>query len=435
VIRELAKINSRTSIQCSRSSEVAEMGNSMSQGKLDTSTVVEKNNQHHLPSKQKHGHEGNNSLNVLRNNSKKKEIKKMEKTFDVDDLRKTFEAKLKEQEPSKSVIVTQKAIGPFEIVKTLGTGTFGRVMLVKISESECDTPVDTHNIHNGYKYFSIKAMKKRQLMKLKQLDHIMNEKRLQSSFTFPFLIECKNSFKDNSNVFLQMEYMPGGEMFTHLRKARRFNENLSKFYASQVVLGFEYLHSLSILYRDLKPENILMSTDGYIKIADFGFAKQVKSRTWTMCGTPEYLAPEIVLNKGYNSSVDWWALGVLIFEMCAGCPPFYDSTPMRIYEKILQNRVKFLPFFSNSLKDLLKKLLECDVTARIGNLATGVDEIKTHPWFENHVNWSEVYNKKIKSIYSINITDPESTINFDEYDEEELSSCDECLYQEDFKFF
>jgi len=359
----------------------------------------------------------------------------LDQTFDRENLRAAFEEKMKSNEPSKVIIVTNKAIGPYTIIKTLGTGTFGRVVLVKIAEDACDLPVDKHNVFRGFKYFSIKVMKKQQLVKLKQLDHTMNEKRLQSAFTFPFLIECKSSFKDNSNIFLQMEYMPGGEMFTHLRKAGRFNENLSRFYAAQVVLAFEYLHSLTILYRDLKPENILMSTDGYIKIADFGFAKQVKSRTWTMCGTPEYLAPEIVLNKGYNGSVDWWALGILIFEMSAGCPPFYDSSPIKIYEKILQNRVRYPPTISQTLKDLLKKLLELDVTARLGNLAGGVDDIKTHAWFHGHVNWRDIYQKKTKSIYQVLITDPESTINFDEYDEEDLTSSDECLYEQDFKLF
>lgn len=412
------------------------MGNTMSSTMKKTTSAPLKGNSRNQsgdPQKSQCDQDSVVSFRSISNHPKKPP--KIDKTFDMLTMKHEFDAKLKNTVPSQVVITNKGNIGPFEIVKTLGTGTFGRVMLVKIEESKCDSSVDPHNVRGGYKYFSIKSMRKKMLYKLKQLDHIMNEKCLQSAFVFPFLIECKDSFKNNSNVFLQMDYLPGGEMFTHLRKNRRFNENLSKFYASQVILAFEYLHGLTILYRDLKPENILMSYDGYIKIADFGFAKQVKNRTWTMCGTPEYLAPEIVLNKGYNSSVDWWALGVLVYEMCAGCPPFYDSTPMRIYEKILKHRVKYMPFFSTNLKDLIKRLLDTDVTMRIGNSVYGVDEIKCHPWFEHQIDWKEIYGKKIQPTYPIHISEPEDTINFEEYNEEELSSSDECLYEEEFELF
>lgn len=177
---------------------------------------------------------------------------------------------------------------------------------------------------------------------------------------------------------------------------------------------FEYLHSKNIIYRDLKPENILIGADGYLKLTDFGFAKYCDSRTYTLCGTPEYLAPEILLNKGHGKPVDWWCLGILIYEMLAGIDPFNDEDPMAIYQKILKGKVKFPRNFDKNAKSLCKHLLVADLTKRYGNLKGGVQDIKTHRWFAD-IDWDALAQKKIPAIYKPTVKSKGDTSNFSTY--------------------
>merc|ERR1712226_167374 len=164
-------------------------------------------------------------------------------------------------------------------------------------------------------------------------------------------------------------------MFTHLRDAGRFSLEQTRLFAADIVLGLAYLHGLGIAYRDLKPENILLDSNGHAKITDFGFAKKIDYKTWTLCGTPEYLAPEIILSQGHNQGVDWWALGILIFELLAGYPPYFDDDPLSIYRKILAGKLKFPYHFDKKAKDLIKKLLVADTTKRLGMKKNGAADI------------------------------------------------------------
>jgi len=291
----------------------------------------------------------------------------------------------------------------FIIDRTLGTGSFGRVHLVRYK--------------NDGKYYAMKVLKKAEIVKMKQVEHTVNEKNILEQLDHPFLVEMLGTFQDANNLYFVMEYVQGGELFSYLRRCGRFPNHVARFYAAEVVLAFEYLHNKDVIYRDLKPENLLISLRGHIKITDFGFAKYVPDVTWTLCGTPDYLAPEIIQSRGYGKAVDWWALGVLIYEMLAGHPPFYDEDHFKLYEKILACRPKFAPHFDPTAKDLVKRLLSADLTKRYGNLRSGVQDIKRHKWFAG-VDWDKLTRGEITAPYVPPVKGEGDTSNFDAYAED-----------------
>lgn len=194
-----------------------------------------------------------------------------------------------------------------------------------------------------------------------------SEKKVLSIIEHPFIVNLKGTFQTPSHVYMLLDYACGGELFTLLRREGRFANDVALFFASEIALAFEYLHNMDIAYRDLKPENLLIDKQGHVKITDFGFAKVVPEKTYTLCGTPEYLAPEIIQSKGHNKNVDWWALGVLVFEMLAGYPPFYDDNPLGIYHKIMDGYYEFPPHIEPKARDLVKSFLCADTTTRLGH--------------------------------------------------------------------
>mmetsp|Transcript_12521 Transcript_12521/g.43478 ORF Transcript_12521/g.43478 Transcript_12521/m.43478 type:complete len:364 (-) Transcript_12521:105-1196(-) len=288
----------------------------------------------------------------------------------------------------------------FELGPILGTGSFGQVHLA------------THR--KDKVVCAIKMLSKSQIVRTKQVSHIRAEKDILMEVNFPFIVALYGTSQDAECLYFVLQYIRGGEFFTHLRQAGRFSEDTSRFYAAQVLLAFEYLHSLDIIYRDLKPENLLLNDEGNLKITDFGFAKRIEHRTYTLCGTPDYLAPEIILNKGHGKPVDWWALGVLMYEMLAGYPPFYDDEPWGTYQKILDLRLEFPSHFSRAGRDIIRKLLQQDLTKRYGNLKGGSRDLKVHPWFSS-CNWSAIVNLEVKPPIVPTVTGESDTSNFDDY--------------------
>lgn len=297
-------------------------------------------------------------------------------------------------------------LNDLEMRETVGTGTFGRVRLVK---------------HKGTgQYAALKILKKQEILRMKQVDHVMAEASLLQEIDHPFIVSMLRGYMDKNRLYILLEYVVGGELFSHLRKAGKFPNDVSKFYCAEVILAFDYLHSKSIVYRDLKPENILLDQDGNIKITDFGFAKRVMERTFTLCGTPEYLAPEIIQSKGHNKAVDWWALGILLYEMLVGYPPFFDDSPMKIYEKILLGKVLFPRWVDSKARDFIKGLLSLDPTKRLGNLPNGAEDIKNHKYFAE-VDWNVVLSKKIPAPIPVRQHKEGDTHYFDKYPDSPLN--------------
>ena len=309
----------------------------------------------------------------------------------------------------------------FELKKTIGTGSFGRVVLARQKLTG--------------EFYALKILSKKNVIKTKQVEHTINEKKILNAVDFPFLTSLVYSFKDNANLYLVMEFVAGGEMFAHLSKIKNgFNQKISRFFCAQVILAVEYLHSLNSVHRDLKPENTLIGQDGYIKISDFGFAKRIVDRAYTLCGTPEYIAPEILSNRGYGKSVDWWAVGVLTYEMSVGVPPFQADDPTKIYEKILSGKFYLPDSLSDEAKDFMRALITKDLTKRIGCLREGVKDIKTHRWFKN-VDWIQIYLKKEIPPYKPLFKKPNDTSNFENFKEEEIQTSDKNLYETEFLDF
>lgn len=285
----------------------------------------------------------------------------------------------------------------FDISCTLGTGSFGQVKLARLKGNYTMPP------------FALKVLCKAMIVKFDEISHIKSEKEILNSIRHPFIARYFGSFQDSGYLYFLMEYVCGGELFTLLRRCRRFMPEHVKFYGSQMLLALEYLHGLGIIYRDLKPENILIDKRGYLKLTDFGFAKRIEGRTYTMCGTPEYMSPEAIMKaKGYSFSSDWWAFGILLYEMSEGKSPFYDKNPIVVYQKIISGKFEFHSTSDSDLRKLIKSLLK-EESKRLGS--KGPSEIKSSKFFKK-TSWDQILCRSYQSPWVPPISNSEDTQHF-----------------------
>jgi serine/threonine protein kinase len=267
----------------------------------------------------------------------------------------------------------------------LGTGTFGKVLLVRLKTASS----------GSQNYFAMKVLKKTEIVRLRQVEHVNAERYILSRVRHPFVVDLFSTFQDSLNIYMLLSYVPGGELFTHLRRAQRFTPDVTRFYLATIILALKYLHSFNIIYRDLKPENLLLDARGYLRLTDFGFAKIVDDRTWTLCGTPEYLAPEIIQSDGHGKAADWWACGILCYEMLVGYPPFFDESAYGIYEKILRGHVHYPRDMDRLSRELIRAFLQPERSNRLGNMIGGPQDILDHAWFRG-VDWDALERCEIR---------------------------------------
>ncbi|XP_016995405.1 RAC serine/threonine-protein kinase [Drosophila takahashii] len=289
----------------------------------------------------------------------------------------------------------------FEFLKVLGKGTFGKVILCREKATA--------------KLYAIKILKKEVIIQKDEVAHTLTESRVLKSTNHPFLISLKYSFQTNDRLCFVMQYVNGGELFWHLSHERIFTEDRTRFYGAEIISALGYLHSQGIIYRDLKLENLLLDKDGHIKVADFGLCKEditYGRTTKTFCGTPEYLAPEVLDDNDYGQAVDWWGTGVVMYEMICGRLPFYNRDHDVLFTLILVEEVKFPRNITDEAKNLLAGLLAKDPKKRLGGGKDDVKEIQAHPFFAS-INWSDLVLKKIPPPFKPQVTSDTDTRYFD----------------------
>ena len=320
---------------------------------------------------------------------------------------------------------TPATLEDFKHLKLLGKGSFGKVVLVKNQ--------------NNNKLYAMKILDKKFIIKKNQVSHTQTERALLEKLKHPFIVRLNYAFQDSKRLYFLTEFLQGGELFFHLRKNSGYKEKAVRFYMCQILLALEYMHNNNYIYRDLKPENILIDKEGNIKLTDFGLSKilpEEEKTTYTMCGTAEYLAPEILFGKGYDKTCDWFSFGVVLFEMFCGYHPFKPKG-QRIDPKIYLRKTFIPEKVPKTPRDLIEKLFVSNPKKRLGY--RGADEVKQHPFFKG-VDFDKVLRKEYKPPFIPKLKDDLDLRYFDEsftelrVDSEKNDDKDEEDEKDDFKF-
>lgn len=303
--------------------------------------------------------------------------------------------------------VEVKKIGPhdFEILRVIGQGAFGKVFLVR-KKGDCGI--------NDDGVFAMKVMRKETIIKKNHVDYMKAERDILTKVVHPFIVQLRYSFQTKSKLYLILDFINGGHLFFHLYRQGIFSEDQARVYTAEIVSAVSHLHKSGIVHRDLKPENILMDADGHVMLTDFGLAKEIdeSSRSNSMCGTTEYMAPEILLAKGHNKDADWWSVGILLYEMLTGQPPFTHANRKKLQQRIIQEKVKLPPYLSSEAHSLLRGLLQKEPYRRLGTGPGGGDDIKNHKWFQS-INWKKLEIREMEPKFTPDVSGKDCTANFD----------------------
>lgn len=303
---------------------------------------------------------------------------------------------------SKDLICKGDEVGidDFEVMNVVGRGTFGKVYQVRKRGSPDEI-------------YAMKVMRKDMIVEKGHADYIVSEKEILMKADHPFIVKLRYSFQTKYRLYLVLDFANGGHLFFQLRQHGLFREDLARIYAAEIISAVAYLHAHGIMHRDLKPENILLDADGHVKLTDFGLAKQFDdtTRANSMCGTTEYMAPEIIMGKGHDKAADWWSVGILLYEMLTGKQPFTGGNRHKIQQKIVKDKLKLPTFLSGEAHSLLKGLLQKDPSKRLGSGPNGLEEIRCHRWFKP-VNWYKLDKREIQPSFKPAVYGKECVANF-----------------------
>lgn len=301
--------------------------------------------------------------------------------------------------PKKEML--QIKLGDLRLHRMLGEGSFGKVFLVTLRSGSNKTP------------YALKMMNKKQLIQSRQVNNVKSEKGIMMSFEHPFIINLLATFQDECSIYMVLSLAQGGELYSLMQKSPgcKLDHSSVQFYTACALEGLAHLHTRNVCHRDVKPENILIGNDGYCILIDMGFAKVITDKSFTLCGTPVYLAPEILVMKGHNKGVDYWALGVLIFESLVGHEPFYADDQTAMFKKICRFQYNIPSSIKSDARSIVSKLL-VGQKKRIGCLANGDRDIRDHQFYSS-INWDDLVAKKIPVPWDPNIKGGLDASNFD----------------------